>query len=195
MAGKPPGPDSPTHRTATAQSPWPAARLAGPAGPAPAPRPLPLFPRPGSEQGASQPNPPRRRRGVGIRTPTPRPLGLPSHSPPRSPSAPAPLPLPSRSISPSFPTATERRHGLAAVNRAATVAASPRLRVRRRLRHLPRPPEASAGAEEPRITGSPSPSSPAAAFFTNSGDTPLLLLNNHRPSCVPLGELPPSSAL
>ena len=85
--------------------------------------PRALLHRPRPNRAASPPNPPRRRRGVGIRTPTPRPLGLPSHSPPRSPSAPAPLPLLSRSISPSFPTATERRHGLAAVNRAAIVAA------------------------------------------------------------------------
>ena len=87
------------------------------------------------------------------------------------PSPSPPLPLPTRTPSPRA-AASPLRHGLATVNHAATVAASPRLRVRRHLRHLPRPPEASAGAKEPRITGSPSPSSPAAAFFTNSGDTP-----------------------
>ena len=134
-----------------------------------------LFPRPGSEQGRVPARPPRRhRRREGIRPPRPRRRG-------------------------SFPTASERCHGPAAVEDATTVVrSSPRQVLELRCRLLLRPVHPVGVrshrnahdtvvfllcSDKLRRRSSPTPA------------TPLQLLNPQGPPCVPLGEppLPPLS--
>ena len=102
------------------------AHLAHPANPACSPgRSLPFpVPRPGSEQGCVPAGPPRRRRGEDKAAMPSPPQSLLPLAPALS-LGPCAFPLRSTSLSPSFPTTSERRHGPAAVN--AWTQPSPRL--------------------------------------------------------------------